>query len=241
MPLRKRVRLRVTGALMLIEPDDRFAPESSADSLGPRANGSPDSPLLIKIDVETLAASDGPLRLRLVLARSELEYVARLRDLRPVGSSNAGHAEQPPLVPQLLRVGSVSIVSMVDVARACGIATTVDPPSSVARARAFLHERIHDVVRVSDLSRATGVHRVHLSREFRRWFQVPMMTYLYDLRVENAVHALATTTHSLARIAAANGFADHGHLTRRFAARLGIVPSELRALMRLRVDRPLAS
>jgi len=135
-----------------------------------------------------------------------------------------------------LRVGAVGIVRLVDVARASGIATTGSPPPAVSHARSLLHRRLRETIRVEEIGEMVGMHRVNLSREFRRWFGVPPMRYVYDLRLERAVEALATTTHSLARIAVETGFADHGHLTRRFAERLGIVPSALRERMRTPVE-----
>jgi AraC-like DNA-binding protein len=226
---RRRVRVRTVGALMIIEDDDAPPPAGNADHMVCRAVCAPSTPVVhVDVNATNGARAERPRIMRLVLPRSELEDIARLRNLQCPSQPVQGHVQ----VPELLRIGSIAIVGLADVARRAGIAAPAPPPARVAQARDFVHRHWNQRLRASEISDAVGIHRVHLAREFRRWFQVPIMTYAYDLRMENAVRALATTTKSAATVAAECGFADQSHLTRRFAGSLRIAPSLLRALTR---------
>ena len=72
--------------------------------------------------------------------------------------------------------------------------------------------------------------RYHLARVFKRSMGVPPHSYLIQVRVRSA-HALlsmGTGQESLAELAAASGFSDQSHLTRRFKRVLGITPRQVR-------------
>jgi transcriptional regulator GlxA family with amidase domain len=54
------------------------------------------------------------------------------------------------------------------------------------------------------------------------------MEYVLSLRVQEAQRLLATTRMSLGGIAAATGFYDQSHFTKRFRKVTGVTPSEYR-------------
>ena len=76
---------------------------------------------------------------------------------------------------------------------------------------------------MADLARAAGLSRVHVSRAFARQFGMPPHAYLNALRLRHARQALLAG-QSLADVAAACGFADQSHFTRRFKGSLGVTP-----------------
>src|SRR5688500_8197581 len=101
------------------------------------------------------------------------------------------------------------------------------PPPWLARVRELL-EDLRGGVTVSALAREAGVHRVHLARQFREHFGVPVTEYARRLRLETAQRMLVTTTVSLAQVAAHAGYADRSHLTRAMRAALGTTPGGVR-------------
>ncbi len=93
----------------------------------------------------------------------------------------------------------------------------------MARVRDYLDAHYAEDLSVADLARAAGLSRVHVSRAFARQFGVPPHAYLNTLRLRHARQALLAG-QSLADVAAACGFADQSHFTRRFKGSLGVTP-----------------
>jgi AraC-like DNA-binding protein len=97
-------------------------------------------------------------------------------------------------------------------------------PAAVERARAWLHEHLADEVALEDLAVVAGVSPFHLLRRFRAATGQPPHAYLLRLRLRTA-RDLLTTGVPPAEVAAACGFADQSHLTRRFKRAFGYTPA----------------
>jgi AraC-like DNA-binding protein len=67
---------------------------------------------------------------------------------------------------------------------------------------------------------------VHLTRAFARQFGVPPHIYLNAVRLERAQAAMLAG-QGLAEVAAACGFADQSHFSRRFKGSVGLSPGRL--------------
>lgn len=83
-------------------------------------------------------------------------------------------------------------------------------------------------VRVGDVARAAGVHRLQLNRWAREWLGRPLWHYVVGARLERARMALLDSALPLATIAARCGFHDQSHLTRAFGRRFGESPARFR-------------
>lgn len=105
-------------------------------------------------------------------------------------------------------------------------------PGWLARVRDMLDEQLDAPVRVTDLSREVGVHRVHLGRAFRQQFGVSLGEYHRRARIAWAAAQLAGGDEPASNIALRAGFADASHFTRVFKRVLGMPPSTYRALRR---------
>ena len=81
---------------------------------------------------------------------------------------------------------------------------------------------------LAEIAGAAGVHRVHLSREFRRYFSTTVGEFLRRKRIEHACQLVSTTEMPLAEIAMTCGFSDQSHLARHFRHMLGTTPREFR-------------
>ena len=93
----------------------------------------------------------------------------------------------------------------------------------------YLHGQFLQQPTLAQLATLAGVSPAHLNREFRRTFRVGAAEYIRDLRLDWAAERLRHHHEKVAEIAAASGFADQSHVTRRFRARFGTTPAAFRA------------
>jgi AraC family transcriptional regulator len=101
-------------------------------------------------------------------------------------------------------------------------------PLWLDEARDLLHAGPDQQLRVGEIAALVGVHPVHLTRTFRAHYGMPVGAYLRNLRLEQAAHALADSTSSIADIAAQAGFYDQSHFGRTFKRQYGLTPHEYR-------------
>lgn len=83
---------------------------------------------------------------------------------------------------------------------------------------------------VEGLARRAGVHRVHLSRMFPRYYGRTIREHLGMLRLRHAASLLALSDVSVTEAALESGFSDQSHLTRTLGAWFGVTPSRYRHL-----------
>jgi AraC-like DNA-binding protein len=93
------------------------------------------------------------------------------------------------------------------------------------RVREFVEANYSQDLTVQALAQAAGLSRAHLSRAFAQEFGVPPHVYLNTVRVRQAQAAMLRG-EPLAEVAAACGFADQSHFTRRFKGAVGVAPAE---------------
>jgi AraC-like DNA-binding protein len=94
----------------------------------------------------------------------------------------------------------------------------------VARARQWLEADIARDASLTELARVGGVSRFHLLRLFRSETGLPPHAWLMQRRLQLARQRLRLGEPPAA-VAAALGFVDQSHLTRRFRAAYGVTPS----------------
>jgi AraC-like DNA-binding protein len=98
---------------------------------------------------------------------------------------------------------------------------------AVRRARDYLHAHFARDVLVDELATVAGMSRFHLSRVFQRAVGLPPHAYLTQVRLAEARRLLAAG-EAPAGVAAAVGFVDQSHFTRRFKGAYGITPGQFR-------------
>jgi AraC-like DNA-binding protein len=91
------------------------------------------------------------------------------------------------------------------------------------RLRDYLCAHYAEDVTVDMLAREAGLSRVHLTRAFTASFGVPPHIYLNAVRLRHAKEALLRGGQ-LSDVAAACGFADQSHFSRRFKGSVGLSP-----------------
>ena len=101
----------------------------------------------------------------------------------------------------------------------------------MALVREYLDTHFANDVTVQALATQAGLSRAHLTRAFTATYGMPPHAYLNMVRIRQAQAALRQG-HAVADVAAACGFADQSHLTRRFKGQVGMAPARWLANMR---------
>jgi AraC-like DNA-binding protein len=107
--------------------------------------------------------------------------------------------------------------------RSAGDETKSTGMARMVRIRDYLRSHFDQDITVDALAREAGLSRVHLTRSFAQQFGVPPHIYLNAVRIERA-QAGMLAGQSLAEVAAACGFADQSHFSRRFKGSVGLAP-----------------
>ncbi len=101
-------------------------------------------------------------------------------------------------------------------------------------AREYLESNFLRPLSLAEIAGAAGVHRVHLSREFRRYFSTTVGEFLRRKRIEHACHLVSTTHIALAEIAMTCGFSDQSHFSATFRRQVGLTPARFRQMAQSR-------
>lgn len=94
----------------------------------------------------------------------------------------------------------------------------------------ILNDRWDERLSLKDLSNATGVHPVTISRYFPQYFSCTLGEYSRKLKIEKSLNLIKTTQLSLTEIAYACGFSDQSHFTRTFKHLTGFLPNSYEKL-----------
>ena len=95
-----------------------------------------------------------------------------------------------------------------------------------------LHESSPHTLSLKSLALEAGIHPVHLSREFPKFFHATVGEYLRMLKMEKALDLMLDSNLSMTDIAYRSGFADQSHLIRNFRYLLSVKPSVYRRFVR---------
>ena len=101
------------------------------------------------------------------------------------------------------------------------------------------YERLHQVtqqlrsafdqpLRLAELAQEAGTSPSQLERDFRRIFAVSPRGFLHRIRMQEARRLLEDSDATISAIAQECGYADQSAFTRRFAAEMGVTPTQYR-------------
>jgi len=181
--------------------------------------------LLIEIEIETL--------------ERVTRYTKTLNRPGPIRSLASTWLLQR-LYAEFLKDDSISLISLegllleilADGARysdASGRALVV--PRWLRMAHDYVEANFLRSISLAEIARVAGVHRVHLAREFRRYFSTTVGELLRRRRVEHACRLVSTTQDSLADVAIACGFSDQSHFCATFRHQVGLTPGRFREMV----------
>jgi AraC family transcriptional regulator len=107
-------------------------------------------------------------------------------------------------------------------------------PRWLRTAREYLESNFLRQLSLAEVAGVAGVHRVHLSREFRRHFSTTVGEFLRCKRVEHACHLVSKTNEPLADVAMSCGFSDQSHFSATFRRQVGLTPGRFRQMAQAR-------
>jgi AraC family transcriptional regulator len=102
-------------------------------------------------------------------------------------------------------------------------------PLWLERAREAVRANYDRILRVQELAACAGVHPVHLTREFQRYYGCSVGQFVRKLRIQAACEKLTHSDSSIADIALETGFSNQSHFSRTFGLVTGMSPSQYRA------------
>jgi AraC family transcriptional regulator len=104
------------------------------------------------------------------------------------------------------------------------------PPLWVSLANELMQDRWNEQITLRELSAATGMHPVTISKQFPRYFACTFGEFMRKLKVKRALVLMKDPRYSLSSIAYECGFADHTHFARCFKQLTGFLPKQYRKL-----------
>jgi AraC family transcriptional regulator len=105
-------------------------------------------------------------------------------------------------------------------------------PAWVVKVEAMVETQYNQKLTLKALSKEAGIHPVHLSRQFPKYFNVSLYYYVRQIKIEKAVVMLYNNEYTLSEIGRQCGFSDPSHFNRCFRKIKGINPSEYRKLIK---------
>jgi AraC family transcriptional regulator len=103
-----------------------------------------------------------------------------------------------------------------------------DPPQWLMQLHELLSENPCGKFALADLANLVGIHPVHVSRQFKRYYGEPLWEYLRRRRIEIGAQKLLSGAGTLCEIAYSLGFSDQAQFTRTFKRFMGVTPSKFR-------------
>jgi AraC family transcriptional regulator len=100
--------------------------------------------------------------------------------------------------------------------------------STLQLLREYIHEHLHQDLKLADLSAIAQISPYHFLRLFKQRIGVTPHQYILQCRIEKARLLLQHSELSIADIAMRTGFSDQSHLTRCFKRMVGVTPKQVR-------------
>ena len=101
-------------------------------------------------------------------------------------------------------------------------------PKWVQQVRDIIHDQYGEKITLSLLSEKTGMHPVHLSRDFPKYFHTSFGDYIRKIKLERSAFLLSAADTNITSIAYQCGFADQSHFIRSFKKLYGMTPMQYR-------------
>lgn len=91
----------------------------------------------------------------------------------------------------------------------------------------YLHNTVNEEHSLLDLSKSFGINQNKLKTGFRELFGMPVITYLYDLKMQHARALLLEKDMHVSEVARVVGYRNANHFSTAFRRKFGINPSKI--------------
>lgn len=99
---------------------------------------------------------------------------------------------------------------------------------SIDRAKQYIAENYHEDISLNDIAHASCVSPFHFSRTFKKNTNLSPHQFLLEVRLQNARKLLLDSTHNIAEVSYASGFANADYFVTLFKKKTGFTPSQFR-------------
>jgi AraC family transcriptional regulator of arabinose operon len=103
-------------------------------------------------------------------------------------------------------------------------------PASLLAVRAYVEQHFTERLRLSQLAKRAGLSEPHLCTEFRRYFGIPVIQYVLQLRMNQATYLLRDHNRRIGEIALMLGYPDLYTFSKMFKHYIGVSPKKFREL-----------
>jgi len=222
-------QLSTPGSLILVNPDDLHDGRAAGESQGYRYRMVYLDPLLVAEALREAGQPGGPLPLFRAPVSRDPELAAALCELNRRTENREG-LDALELESRLLQ-----LVRGLMARHAAGTLTRTPregrDAAIVRFACRYLDEHFSADPSLSELAGRCGLSRFALLRLFAKEVGMPPHAYMTRARLREA-RRLLLQGEPAASVAAAVGYVDQSHLTKRFRAAFGITPGQYAALRR---------
>ena|SRR5258708_231272 len=110
------------------------------------------------------------------------------------------------------------------------IGSVKNPPAWVGIVHALLNDKWNETITLKELSLASGVNRITISKHFPAYFACTLGSYLRKLKVERSLSLIKHDGASLTQTAYSCNFSDQSHFIRNFRAYTSLSPKQYKKL-----------
>ena len=103
-------------------------------------------------------------------------------------------------------------------------------PERLLALRCHIEQHFAESLRLKDLARRAGWSEPHLCTEFRRFFGIPIIQFMLQLRMSQATYLLRDHNRRIGEIAGTVGYPDIYAFSKMFKRHLGLSPRKFRQL-----------
>jgi AraC family transcriptional regulator of arabinose operon len=103
-------------------------------------------------------------------------------------------------------------------------------PASLLAVRAYVEQHFTERLRLGQLAKRAGLSEPHLCTEFRRYFGIPVIQYVLQLRMNQATYLLRDHNRRIGEIALMLGYPDLYTFSKMFKHYIGVSPKKFREL-----------
>lgn len=104
--------------------------------------------------------------------------------------------------------------------------------STAAMVEQYIRQNYSQEIKLENLSHIFYISKEHISRSFKKQYNINLFDYIANLRIEKAKELLLKTQMSIEEIAVKTGFSNGNYFSKTFKKLTGLAPSEYKTKRR---------
>lgn len=104
-------------------------------------------------------------------------------------------------------------------------------PDWTEKLEELIYENADKGISLDHVSQEIGIHPVHLSRTFHKYYRMTFGNFCREIRLTKVITSILSKKHSMADITYSNSFFDQSHMIASFKKQFNITPRRFKLLM----------